>query len=73
MARPNGVFKTENDYQKLISPEVYDKTPKAVFAALCVSLFTNWANKAFEDIDAAIKEEWETLNANGIVPQKSIK
>jgi len=72
MNRPTGVFKKENEYQKAISRELYEKTPKAVFAALCVSLFTNWANYPFEEIDKAIKEEWDVLNKNGIVPQKPI-
>ena len=73
MSRPNGVFKTENDYQKCISRELYEKTPKAVFAALVVSLMANHQGIEFADIDGQILYEWDTLLQNGIVPQKPPK
>jgi hypothetical protein len=71
--RPNGVFKMTNDYMDALSGELYDKTPKAVFAALAVSLFANDRGIVFSDLDNAILEEWKVLYEQGIVPQKPIK
>lgn len=71
--RPNGIVKTENEYQKAISANLYEKTPKAVFAAIAVSLLANYAGIDFENIDNAILDEWAILNRNGIVPQKAAK
>ena len=71
--RPNGVFKTENDYQKLIDPAFYEQCPKAVFAALAVSFCSNWANVPLEEITKGLANEWDILNKNGIVPQKPKK
>jgi hypothetical protein len=70
MAYRNGVFKINNDYRLLISQQVYEKTPKAVFAALVVSYLLNHQNIKAKDIDKNIREEWANLNAQGIVPQK---
>ncbi len=58
---------TENKYQKQISREVFDRTPKAVFAALAVSYFIN---TEVEHIDAALLDEWQLLYMQGIIPQK---
>lgn len=71
--RPMGVFKTENDYQKMISRELYEKTPKAVLASLVVSFLLNFKGVNESAIDSEIIHEWKTLNDNGIVPQKSPK
>ena len=73
MSRPNGVFKTENGYQQLIDPALYEKTPKAVFAALVVSFLLNHQNVNQSNIDLDIKREWATLHENGIIPQKPPK
>lgn len=69
--RPTGVFKTENEYQKAIDVALYEKTPKAVFAAIAVSVMTNSWGVSFDNIDAALLQEWATLNSNGLVPQKA--
>ena len=71
--RPNGIVKTTNDYSDTLSRSVFERTPKAVFAAIAVSLMANDRNVPFDQIDAAILEEWAVLNRNGIVPQKAIK
>lgn len=62
--------KLGNDYQATISPRLYARTPKAVFAAIAVSLLSNHGGIEFDAIDAGLVEEWATLNANGIVPQR---
>lgn len=73
MTRPNGVFKTENKYQRLISRKVYETTPKAVFAALVVSYLLNHQGIEADAIDEEIRQEWKHLNDQNIVPQKPIK
>ena len=70
--RPYGIRKTTNGYSDTLSRSVFERTPKAVFAAIAVSLMANDRNVPFDQIDAAILEEWAVLNRNGIVPQKSI-
>jgi len=62
-----------NNYTEAISPEVYEKTPKAVFAAIAVSFALLMEDGDFNKVDQAIINEWKTLNGNGIVPQKPIK
>ena len=68
-------FKTENEYQQLISRDLYEKTPKAVFAALAVSLFMNYSGIEMRPsaIDEAILQEWGALFSNEIVGQKPPK
>lgn len=70
--RPNGVFKKGNDYQRAIS-EIYEKTPKAVFAALVVDLLLIANGENFDIITSKLLEEWEILYKNGIVPQKPVR
>ncbi len=70
MNRPNGIFKKENDYQKLIDSKFYERCPKAVFAAIAVSYAVNHGITKMEDITGELLNEWKTLNENGIVPQK---
>jgi len=51
----------------------FERTPKAVVAAICYSLAERLS--AFDDSDDAsglIRAEWAALYANGIVPQKPI-
>ena len=71
MSRPTGVFKTYNEYQRLIKN--YDNIPKAVLAAVLVSkiLLSNGGN--FDAVDRDIAEEWKTLYEAGVVPQKPLK
>ena len=73
MPRPMGIFKTENDYQKLIDSSLYQKTPKAVFAAIVVSLFLNHQNVNAEKVNEIFIAEWETLHKQGLIPQKPPK
>ena len=61
-------MKVHNEYSQVFGPS-YDKTPKAVYAAIALSL----ANRLMGDnFDLATKEvfrEWSTLHENGIIPQ----
>ena len=71
MARPTGVFKIRNEYVDVLGA-VYADTPKAVFAAVAVSLLANIAGVDLGDVGAAIIKEWGALHEAGIVPQKPI-
>lgn len=71
-------MKAMNDYAASLSAEFYSKTPKAVFAAIAVSL-ANQCNEAGIDaiwdeneqaLDALLLAEWTALHNAGIVPQK---
>lgn len=70
MSRPTGVFKKTNEYQRLISGEMYEKTPKAVFAAIAVSFMLNHQGILPENMDAELKNEWKLLYDQDIIPQK---
>ena len=62
-------MKAMNDYA--CSCENYDKTSKAVFAALAYSLAVRLTGE--EDHDGALailRDEWRTLHEQGIVPQR---
>ncbi len=72
MSRPNGIFKTENEYQSLIDQSFYEKCPKAVFAAIAVSYAVN-RGIPLEEVTSELLNEWKTLNGNNIVPQKAPK
>ena len=73
MNRPNGIIKQTNNYQSQIDTAFFEQCPKAVFAALAVSFCANWANIPFEEITKGLRDEWEILYKNGIVPQKPPK
>ncbi len=61
-----------NEYAK--NCEGFDKTPKTVFAALAYSLALRLAgNDSHEDALEILRDEWESLNTAGIVPQKPTK
>ena len=63
-------MKTTNDYS--YACENYERTPKAVFAALAYSLALRLTGN--DDHDAAkavLRDEWRTLHHNGIVPQRA--
>lgn len=64
--------KTLNNYAEQISEQLYTQTPKAVLAALVVSLLTNGGDN-FEGLDEKIVAEWSALHVAGIVPQKPAK
>lgn len=50
----------------------FEKTPKAVYAAIAVS-FANRFGIDLKEANAAINEEWQALYEAGIIPQKPIK
>ena len=60
--------KIHNEYAAEVG-EVFDKCPKAVFAAIAVSALTLGGDYLDEARDRVIAEWW-TLHDNGIVPQK---
>lgn len=58
-----------NAYAESIGYGLFDEIPKSVFAAIAVSALTAGG----ENLQASGKRlalEWETLNLNGVVPQK---
>jgi len=61
--------KTLNDYATAGGFDLLQDTPKAVWAAIAVSLATQGGDRLTE-ARALILAEWEVLHANGIVPQK---
>jgi hypothetical protein len=62
--------KIGNEYQEIISNNLYGRMPKAVITAIAVSHLVNAQNiLSSEEINKAIVEEWEVLHKNGIVPQ----
>jgi hypothetical protein len=71
--------KRSNEYADVVR-SIYDRTPKAVFAALAVSLMACRDNGEGETGDSggdaileALLEEWSILHENGIVPQRPPK
>jgi len=61
-----------NEYQDLLGAD-FDKTPKSVYAALAVSLAMRLNPESNADALKMLRDEWATLHANGIVPQKPPK
>lgn len=61
-------MKIGNPYERELGT-LFDKTPKAVFAAIAVSVLTCGGDQLDEAADRLIAEWW-TLYDNGIVPQK---
>ncbi len=64
-------FKIGNDYSQALS-DVYNKAPKAVIAAVAVSMLTSGGDRLYEARELFLKE-WETLHINGIIPQSPPK
>jgi len=64
--------KKHNYYAAQIPPDLYRKIPKAVFAAIAVSLATSGGDY-IENAEVLIREEWKALHFAGIVPQKPVK
>lgn len=62
-------MKTFNEYAAAIEPKVYAYCPKAVLAAIAVSLLS-CGGAEMQDINRKIAAEWWALYHNGIVPQK---
>ena len=64
-------MKITNNYARAC--DGFDKTPKAVYAALAFSLAVRLAgNDDTEDANRILLNEWRALHENGIVPQKPI-
>lgn len=70
MSRPNGVFKTSNEYARLFKD--YDKIPKAVFAAVAASFIMRCMGEDFDKVQNHFIDEWNVLCNNEIVPQKAL-
>ncbi|HYR45038.1 MAG TPA: hypothetical protein VER98_18550 [Terriglobia bacterium] len=67
-------IKRSNEYQRAFG-RLYDKTPKAVFAAVAFSYATWAAGSESTSTDETIRRfvhEWLALYENGIVQQKPI-
>jgi hypothetical protein len=62
--------KTSNEYAQSLG-DVFDKTPKAVFAAIAAS-FATCGGDYLNEAQMRIINEWWTLYENGIVPQKPL-
>lgn len=63
-------FKTSNDYAAALDQDLYADTPKAVFAAIAVSLIISLGAPNDErEIAEWLVTEWDVLHQNGIVPQ----
>jgi hypothetical protein len=56
-----------NEYNLLLG-SLYEKIPKAVFAAIAVSVITQGGDY-LDEASALILDEWKVLYQNGIVPQ----
>lgn len=57
-----------NDYSLVLGP-LFDKTPKAVLAAIVVSLLSQGGDH-MDEVAAGLLAEWHTLYQNRIVPQR---
>lgn len=73
MTRPTGVFKRRNEYLDSLGG-YYDTTPKAVLAAMLVSLAARCSDGGADDLSPAnvvpvVLAEWRALHGAGIVPQ----
>lgn len=60
--------KKSNEYAKAVAA-IYEEIPKAVFAAIAVSVLTSGGDH-IEDANRLVLAEWDALNRAGIVPQK---
>lgn len=68
MTRPTGVFKQSNAYADSIGG--YADTPKAVLAALALSLAFRVSGGDLDEAVRLLAAEWATLHTGGRVPQK---
>lgn len=66
-------MKSKNEYQQRIDPAFYETCPKAVLAAIAVSLLNRLDPTEKLDYTSCLHLEWATLHDNGIVPQKPEK
>jgi hypothetical protein len=63
-------MKTTNNYALSLTGDFFEKCPKAVFAALAISLL-RMDNATWEERTEELRKEWEILHDNGIVNQKA--
>lgn len=64
MAKPQ-----ENHYTGHLTSDFYSACPKAVFAAIAMSMAALNAATDVDGIERNLLEEWYTLHMNGVVPQ----
>jgi hypothetical protein len=64
-------MKISNEYAKVLQPR-YGAMPKAVIAAVAVSLLLKEHEGNWSAVYDAFVKEWATLHQNGIVPQKPL-
>jgi hypothetical protein len=62
------INKTLNQYVEAVPRRVYEDTPKAVWAAIAISLATCGGDR-LDDATRALMHEWGILHMNGIIPQ----
>ena len=58
-----------NEYQSALDPKLFDACPKAVIAAIAVSVLTVGGDE-LAMASSRFLAEWWTLYDNGIVPQR---
>lgn len=61
--------KKGNEYMLLAGRDLYERIPKAVWAAIAISALT-CGGDAWEEARERVLAEWQALAANGIVPQQ---
>ena len=71
-------MKLRNQYLASIPAEMYERTPKAVFAAIAVSYALRCGDGDLDDLSPevvgpALLEEWRILYENQIVPQRPLR
>lgn len=60
--------KKSNEYVDVF-PDLFERTPKSVFAAVALSLALRLNDDDLQDAIAELVSEWSVLHQNGIVPQ----
>lgn len=68
----NRGVKIGNEYAHALGKD-YADTPKAVYAALALSLAMRLSADNLDAAKALLADEWRILHENGIVPQKPPK
>jgi hypothetical protein len=61
--------KITNEYAQTLG-DLYDKVPKAVLAAVVVSLMSCGGDNLEDDMPRQLLDEWQCLHECGIVPQR---
>ena len=67
----SGVVKKLNNYVTAIDG-IYANTPKAVLAAIAVSLAT-CGGEHIDEAENQLLKEWRILHDNGIIPQSPVR